>query len=104
MGKSGPGEPSDLMQAFFSDSCKSPAYRISSAPVASKLRRGAAALSSLPPLTGRFMTLEICTDHSSVRRSVSTAKTPAGSSSPGGAGWKRFTRLPPSLPALTLPS
>lgn len=97
-------EPSDLMQAFSSDSRKSPAYRVSSAAVGSKLRRGAAALSSLPPPTSRFMTLEICTDHSSVRRSVSPAKTPPGSSSPGGSGWKRFTRLPPSLPALTLPS
>lgn len=104
LGKERPGEPSDLMQAFFSDSCKSPAYRISSVPVASKPRRGAAALSSLLPLTGRFITPEICTDQSSVRRTVSTTKKPPGSSSPGGSGWKRFTRLTPSLPALTLPS
>lgn len=53
----------------FPDSCNSPAYRISSTTVAFKLRRGAAALSSLLPLTGRFISPEICTDHTSLMAS-----------------------------------
>lgn len=62
------------MQAFFPDSCKSRACRIASMPVdASKLHRGAAALSSLLPLTGRFITSELCTDHTSVRQAVSAS-------------------------------
>lgn len=88
-------QPSHVMQAFFPDSCKSRACRIASMPVASKLRRGAAALSSLLPLTGRFITSELRTDHTSVRRAVSASP---GSSTPGGAARKRFTHLPRSRP------
>lgn len=46
--------------------------------VAFKLRRGAAALSSLLPLTGRFISLEICTDHTSLTQAVSVSEGPPG--------------------------
>lgn len=51
---------------FFSDSYNSPAYRVSSTGVVFKPSRGAAALSSAAALTGRFISPEICTDHTSL--------------------------------------
>lgn len=51
---------------FFSDSYNSPAYRVSSTGVVFKPSRGAAALSSAATLTGRFISPEICTDHTSL--------------------------------------
>lgn len=94
-------EPSDLVQAFFSDSCKSLAYKISSVPVASKPRRGAAALSSLLPMTGRFITPEICTDHTSIGWTVSATDEPPGSSSPGESGLEEvYTSNPLAPPSL----